>query len=559
MSAPPKIVAWRPVLAVVLPVVAVILLASSLLDLWPGEGHLVIVDGVAENLDSGPLAWAELALTVMLWLVGLVAGAWTAVRGVGPVEALGQGVKHLPWFVTGLITAGGATFLAMWAPFVVAPGPIGLVLSVSILLAAVFLTARLLISGVDRAVGGSGRDVTWGETALFLLGGILGPALFAWGAGFIPYVGTALSMTVALTLQAVLAARPHTREEAHGTRARIWPGAALIAFAVAVSAGLVVVNPSGAPQVRTHDRGPATATAVVWPAGQHPVIVTSPGVWYCDDDLCRSFTNVNGGPPTTDGYSRVVIAADGTVVKARLSGGPDKGGPFVHYARCTRDGCREAWLPVRASAKEKLSPMVEAEVAGASAPDGSLWFFVAAPVEGGQYGRYRFSLIRCADVACSKPQRHQVGVTDRTPEDGYQNGTRASLTVGADGRPAATFWVGHSLYRYGCEPVTCASPKHTADVAPPEPDSLNATTVVGSTTYEATAVPAPAPGFHLTIGESRKYWRQMVSRCVDGDCVSSPMDAYEGDVRRPLLAVAEDGRVLVVREDRVVLLEKPLG
>jgi hypothetical protein len=35
------------------------------------------------------------------------------------------------------------------------------------------------------------------------------------------------------------------------------------------------------------------------------------------------------------------------------------------------------------------------------------------------------------------------------------------------------------------------------------------------------------------------------------------MDTYTGEARRELLAVADDGRILVVREDRIVLRETP--
>jgi hypothetical protein len=65
---------------------------------------------------------------------------------------------------------------------------------------------------------------------------------------------------------------------------------------------VVALNPFSAPSVRTHDGGPSGAVAVAWPAGQHPVIATISGAWFCDDDLCADVTDVNGGPPAIEGF-----------------------------------------------------------------------------------------------------------------------------------------------------------------------------------------------------------------------------------------------------------------
>ncbi len=76
--------------------------------------------------------------------------------------------------------------------------------------------------------------------------------------------------------------------------------------------------------------------------------------------------------------------------------------------------------------------------------------------------------------------------------------------------------------------------------------------------YAAAARPSgPGSGLRLTVGEPVRYWRQTVWRCAGLDCVSLPMDRYEGAVRRELLTVAEDGRILVVRDHHIVLLDTP--
>lgn len=594
--------AWtarRRLLAVLLPVVAAMLLVLSLLDLVLGDGRLVIIDGVARPRDADVLGWGKLAATAMFWLIGLMGGAGAIVRGSGPVEAIGHALKYLPAFAIGMVAAGGCLFLTLWMVTGIVAGGLTLVLVVAVLVAAAFVAVRVLLAGIARANGEPTRMPGWVEGGSFLLGGVAVPLLLAYVQdrfGAVTYLGVladAVLMVVVLAVQAGIAARPHGRDAAPRRPVRLWPGIAMVTAAVLVSAGVVVANPYAAPSVRTNDRGPAGPMAAAWPAGQHPVIVTNGGVWFCNDDLCNDVTDVNGGPPTIDGHGTAGIGADGTVVKTAVTGGPDKGGPFVRYARCVREGCQEAYLPVRASAGEKLDLQREAqvEVAGAVAPDGALWLFVAAPVKGGEWGRYRFSLIRCADIGCASPQRHQIGTTDRTPKDGYPNGGRARLSIGADARPVASFWIGWSIYQYSCEPLTCARPHEAVKQAAP-PDAVwdatgdnvvsfraghlydgtgsalitgdaaaesGAAALAGPVMYVAAAQPStPDSGFHLALGEPSKYWRQSVWRCQGFDCVNSPMDLYEGDARRELLAVAADGRVLVVRNDRIVLLETPV-
>lgn len=558
--------------AVLLPVVAAIVLVPALLDLILGDGRLVIVDGVVRPLEAGLLAGAKLAVTVLLWPVGLIAGVWTLARpDVGPAEALGHGVKHLPAFVVGLIAAAGGLFLALWA--VARLGP---VVIVAVLIAAALLAARVLLDGVGWAVSGGSGPPTWAGAVAFLVGGVGVPLLLATALRPLAFLGApvdAVLVTVALAVQVALAAR--VRAEATARR-RVWPGVAMVAVAVLVSSAVVAANPYDAPVVDTNAHGPATAVKVAWPAGRHPVIATSAGAWFCDDDLCETFANPNGGPPTGDGHGSADIGADGTVLRTAVTGGPDTGGPFVHYARCVREGCREAWLPVRTGATGKLDPDARVEAAGAVAPDGALWFFVAVPIR----GTYRFQLIRCPDAACAAPKRHQVGAVPRTPRDRFPDGRRARLTVGADGRPAAAFWMGWSVHRYGCEPVTCAAPRETIGEAttsgpfwdlPVRPDSLTdgagsvlltdgaAVAVTGSSVYVTGPLPGtPGSGFRVTIGEPARHWRQTVWRCRATACDHAPLDAFDGEPGRSLIAVAGDGRVLVVREGHVSLLRSGL-
>ncbi|GGN38773.1 MFS family permease [Actinoplanes campanulatus] len=593
--------AWesrRVLAAVLLPVVAVALLVTAVLDRFAGERPAV--------------AWAMLGVLVAAWIVGLLAGAGAVVRGLGVMGALRRAVAFLPVFAAWLAAVGGAVYLGML--MVAGTGSVPLVLAV--LAAGGLVASRLVLVVASRAIGDRDRPVSWREAGTFLLGGVVVPAFAVY---LLPdFVAEVVLLPLLLVAQVGLSSGLHMprhpavaadsadaalsadqadpaesaaagSERVAGRKVRVWPGVAMITVAVLVAGGPAVAGRFGGP-VRTNDGGPYGPVAVAWPAGRHPVIVTEAGVWFCDDDLCEEFIDVDGGPSAIGGYATVGIAADGTVVKTAVTGGPDSGGPFLHYARCVPEGCRNAWLPVRANAKEKLDPMVRAEAAGASAPDGALWFFVAAPAEGRERGGYRFRLIRCADMECAEPQRHDIGVTDRSPEDGDRNGTRARLTIGADGRPDAAFWTGLNVLRFSCDPVTCANPRETANddlplqgiwstagdrsvgyfdgrlfqngelttVADGSPDGTGALAVAGSSVYVAAALPTrPERGFHLSIGEPARHWRQTVSRCTGGRCDSVPMDRYDGEPQRELVAVAEDGRILLVRPGRIVLREAP--
>jgi hypothetical protein len=594
-------IAWtarRLLAAVVLPVVAVMLSVSSVLD-WYGGGWRVIVDGVPGTGDGRDVAVLQSAVTVLFWLLALLSGTVAVVRDAGPPRAVLRGVVGLPFAVAVLGVAAGAGYVVLYVAAGMVPAAGSLLVVTTVLVLTALLAARLLLGVIGRIAGEAPHQPSWRNAASFLLGGVVMPMLLtviadAIGLHDLPYAGPlagAVVIVIALAAQIGLAARPHAAGGVLPAGAVWWPGFALIGAAVLAPPGLVVLNPYDLPSVRTHDRGPSTAMAVAWPSGRHPVIVTSGGVWFCDDDLCDRFTDVSGGPPTIDGFGTASIGVDGTVVKTAVTGGPDTGGPFVQYARCVRDGCRQAWLPVRASGREKPGPPgVGAEAAGAAAPDGSIWLFAAVPVEGGRYGRYRFLMIHCADIACAAPQRHDLGIADHTPADGYPPGRRARLTIGADGRPVASFWLGWSVYRFSCEPVTCAGPRRSDGRAAP-PDAVWATAgdrtiavragelydgdnsamiapgagaqsgavaAVGPYVYLTAALPGTGErGFHVTIGEPARYWRQTVWRCSGLACTSAPMDGYAGEPRRELLAVADDGRILVVRDDRIVLRETP--
>ncbi|BFU43278.1 hypothetical protein [Krasilnikovia sp. MM14-A1004] len=378
----------------------------------------------------------------------------------------------------------------------------------------------------------------------------------------------------------------------------VWFGLGAMALPVLVSTGVAAANPYGAPALRS-TRPPGGAVAAEWPAGQHPVIVTNTVVRFCDTDLCDRYVDQVAVPSAVEGMSSTGVGADGTVVTATTSGGMDNGGPFIEYGRCTRTGCTRAWLPVRASARE---PFGWPEFAASSAPDGAIWFALAMPSPEDRPGRptYTISLIRCAQVPCDKPERHVVGTVERTPGDGFPNDQRGRLSIGADGRPVAAFWTGRSVHVVTCEPVTCANPRATdTDAAPPDArwsmptapgqnvvslrggelfvggsgislagdvaKESGAVTVAGADVYATAAVATGTvtdqqPGARITIGRARGSWQQILWRCRGQQCLQFdrvPLDLPADPAGHEVLAVGGDGRVLIVREDRVLLVTPP--
>ncbi|MGX6603331.1 hypothetical protein ACWKSP_14485 [Micromonosporaceae bacterium Da 78-11] len=629
--------AWarrQQLLSVLLPVLAPVLLGLVLLDLLPDllldRARLVIINGapvVQDGADAGP-AWARLSLIAVFWLLALLAGALAvtgAERGhaVRPGKAILAAARLLPVPVVLL----GATYLVLKA----VAGRFTLVLVLGTLAVAAVMSVRLLIALVAYRLGGSGWAHTRGRVTstagAFLTGGVAVPVLVAYLVGGLPptvtlpvaasVIGTLL-LTVVLAVQAGLVARicllpggsvdPIVLDArlaglSGGTRRRPWLASAATVLAVLASAGVAVANPLGAPTVQSHQDAPGGAAAVVWPAGRHPVLATMTGAWFCDDDTCAHRDDRNGGPAVMDGRGSVGFSADGSVVlKAALTGGMDNGGPFIHYARCTRDGCPEAWLPVRASAKETFG---WPELAAAVAPDQALWFGLAMPSAEQTPGKatYRITFIRCADARCATPQRHPGGTVERIVDDGSTDGQRARMSIGADGRPVLTVRTGVSAVRVTCDPVTCVAPTSTwgfagrpdtAWVAPTDPAGQvrtfqpgmlrigeqivplrsdaapaprsGALAVDGSRTYLTAAEATVRPGLHVTVGggaeyESEpprpQYWQQVLWRCDGPRCRRQVLDGFADTYGQELLAAAPDGRVLIVRQDRILLVSAP--
>jgi hypothetical protein len=99
------------------------------------------------------------------------------------------------------------------------------------------------------------------------------------------------------------------------------------------------------------------------------------------------------------------------------------------------------------------------------------------------------------------------------------------------------------------------------DIRLVDTDFANQSAVVATTgagIYATVAVRAAEPsGLRVTFGTRPEYWQQVLWHCRNSDCDQLrrvPLDVFEGPPRPVKLAVADDGRVIIVREDRITLL-----
>jgi hypothetical protein len=638
--------AWLRILAVQLPVLAVALFVMTGLDLVLAADRTVMLNGLP--MIEGEAAWWRLLVIPVCWLLGLSAGAIAAVgvarREAGaetggrvpPVRALRAAIRTLPLVASGLVVVGGITFGAVYLAGSLGAGWFSLALVIAVLVIGGLEAVRMLLTVLTGTFGGSPWALTRGRitgtAGAFLLGGIVLPALpvnylltlspqqlftnvlvVVWviltgsaQAGLLAHVYLLPRADVSDPTQppADLAAVDAHLTRLTGTASRpvLWAGVLAAVLALLAPAGVALANPYGAPTVRAHDDMDSGVNAVVWPAGKHPTVATWTGARFCENDACDERIDVNGGPGGYDGNGAAGISADGdTVVNAMVTGGPDNGGPFINYARCTRTGCPEAWVPVRKSAKEKLAEWPE--LGAAVGPDQSLWFVLAFP----QGKTFRIVFVRCGEVGCKKPQRYEAGTVTRLVPEPQEPSTvgRVQLTVGADGLPLATVWGGNTLASIRCERPDCATTRRgeafvgvgvaawTAPTVPGGPAvsledggrlrvgdqmlSLSGVTTAPRTGaiaaghgvhYATRAERATAPGFRITVGgadtsgteteeaEPVDHWQQVLWRCEQLTCTRRTLDRVDYLNGHEVMAVSEDGRVFIARPSGVLLVSE---
>ncbi|HET9516574.1 MAG TPA: hypothetical protein VFO77_02485, partial [Actinoplanes sp.] len=202
---------------------------------------------------------------------------------------------------------------------------------------------------------------------------------------------------------------------------------------------------------------------------------------------------------------------------------------------------------------------------------------------------YRFSMIRCAQVPCTEPERHVVDTVERADvSDRY-----GRMTIGADGRPVASFRLGAGLHVITCDPVACANPRAetvragSRDAVWSTPAGLDDTAVAlqdgtlavgddkvelaadvehgsgalavtGSHVYvtAAEATTTTGTGLSVRVGETATARRQLLWRCERANCrdpVPIPFAGLPAFGGREAMAVGPDGQVLIVGAERTAL------
>jgi hypothetical protein len=143
-----------------------------------------------------------------------------------------------------------------------------------------------------------------------------------------------------------------------------------------------------------------------------------------------------------------------------------------------------------------------------------------------------------------------------------------------------------------CAPITCAAPTHTSvpagalaaadtvwtaaaqQVVAFQPGRLRigeqtlpldgaeisprsgAVAVTGARVHVTAAEATGPPGLHVTLGggDEPGYWRQVLWSCEQTRCRRQVLDGFARVVDREMMAAAADGRVLIVRSDRILLV-----
>ncbi len=563
--------AWarrRQLLPVLLVVLVPMAVAVFTLDVVSAAAEAPVINGVFVFSHSGGLTTiVQLALIVLSWLLAVTAGCVTVIELSRLPAALATAARRLPLLAIGLLVLMAFSAAAVWVAAHVSAifgARLALVVLLAALAALAVVLARLVFAVATTVFGGSSWALTRGRVAAtagaFLLGGVALPLLLVWLLGswrsalppLLMEAVNSIAMIAAVACQVgiishiyLLGRETVSTDEVPQPVRRWWwvPVVAGLLAPTLASAAVAAANPYGAPTLQAHGDGPAGGPmAVAWPPAMAPIIVSNAGIRFCDDDLCTSFVSRGGGPPIMEGYGTVVISPEGVVAKAVLMGGSENGGPFIHYGLCTRDqGCAQGWVPSRASADE---PFVWAQLAPMVAKDGRLWLALAVPPPIGQPAPVtaELKLLRCDDAKCANPKRFSLGKVDAQPREGDGPARYGRLSFDADGRPRLLFEIDGVLRSATCAPVTCADPViGVAQRSAP------------STGYSVAAEPVNAPGLHLYIGQRPKFWRYVLK----GDNVRVPLDVVRGQPRQAMVAGAEDGRLLVVREDRLTLVPRP--
>jgi hypothetical protein len=145
----------RPLLAVQLPIVAVLLAGNLLLDLSPNTGDRVLIDGLQQvTNEPAAVSIARTVLTAACSLLAVLAGAIALARPADrPIRAA---ARRLPVVALGLVPAVAVSFLLLW----IMPNWFGVAL---FLISLSLLAGRLLLQALVP-------HPTWRAAASVVLG-----------------------------------------------------------------------------------------------------------------------------------------------------------------------------------------------------------------------------------------------------------------------------------------------------------------------------------------------------------------------------------------------------
>lgn len=652
----------RALLVVIALTLVPALLLRELIGVLAGGDAATVLDGTLLPAPAESAGVAGKLLVLAGWIAAVAAGTIVAVGGlrerhVSPWAALRHTARRLPWLglmllliviaALGLLLFGGAALGVLEQGSIVELLAAGLLVLVP---ALAVLATRLLV--IPAAVLGDGTGSRLAHAHALASGRLLrtGASLLL-GVVVLPLVAIAITETVAMRLPAAavplealgLAAAAllqsrvladvylrRRRADRPGPEAQLdevdrrlaelsapaAPSRAAVAWAVVsllapalVGGAVVAGDPFGNPRATRNDvswSGEVLATA--WPAGGHPIVVTSWGPHWCLDDACSSVASAASEPLTLGGpYAATAVTADGTVVAAGIRGrempGVIKtdGDDAVQLQRCSAPWAPADARPEPGTCEDGITRWHsggeedEAQLAVAAGADGAIVVATARPLLPGADGRARVQLAvtRCAGVHCTSRSLKVLATLPLSldqPDGRFAPAPLLRLTLDAQDRPTVLLRdpAGAIAHIATCTNPACNEVRRTTAPAPGD-GAAPAVTVTGADgTPRMIAVPslggsglAPAP---LIAGDTRYGLdveqvpagagslagrpagrRLVLWQCPPGGTGAgrrTVLAPIELELRQAGLSVAADGRVSVTYGDngfRYTLLVTGVG
>lgn len=389
-------------------------------------------------------SWIEGAIFCLTWAWAVSAGTLVVMgvlrgKDISPIAAARRAVRAI-------LGIGFVAYNAAWGLQILGEYDVPVPALVVIWIVAIIIICRLLLGipvkalGLDQTLEFSSGRVT--QTVLTVGGGVVAPgAAVYWLAspvqewlseGWLPGVTASIAaglllVVTALALTAVQAATLGSlcldlMEDTEFTDAQLtklaappvparWRAAAVIGLAIpaVLIAGVAVANPFDRPEIRANEMRVDEVYGAGWPAGQHPIILTTNGFLDCQDDECRTFHKREfrtsqrpaGLNPLMVGTSAVTPA--GVVLRALA----EQSGQIA-LQRCTRTGTCQTGTATMPAFQGQV------KLAIAEGADGAIYVATAHDLS---QGKFEQALTRCADISCADAKRHDAGTYDGDTED----------------------------------------------------------------------------------------------------------------------------------------------